>query len=103
MPLHATPTIVASAPPAPLADAATGPQRSAERACALGVDPDTCALAELLDRGRALRCRRTHGGSGLADPGQDRAGQLFFHIEDFAKALICRRALAAIPVPTGSQ
>jgi hypothetical protein len=28
---------------------------------------------------------------------------LFFHIEDFAKALICRRGIAAIPVATVSQ
>ena len=28
---------------------------------------------------------------------------LFFHIEDFANALICRRGMAAIPVATVSQ
>ena len=28
---------------------------------------------------------------------------LFFHIEDFASALICRRGIAAIPVATVSQ
>jgi hypothetical protein len=28
---------------------------------------------------------------------------LFFHIEDFAKALTCRRGIAAIPVATVSQ
>ena len=93
--LDATPIIVAlGTARAEPADAAPGPQRPAERSVCPGVDPDTRALAELLDRAgssapesldprsigicpipvRTVRPQRFHPGSSPA-PRSRRRGQ----------------------------
>ena len=63
--------------PRQVADAATGPQCPAQRACPLGIDPDTCAAAEFLDR--AVERSGVAGPTldrDLTHAGQDRAEQL---------------------------
>src|SRR3954469_14335086 len=63
--------------PGQVADSAPGPQRPAERARSLWVDPDTSSPAELLDR--TVKRQRVGGPAldrDLAPPGQDGAEQL---------------------------